>query len=232
MVRAGTDEGRPRARRDGAGWRIPRLVLALLLSDLVLIGLYLGDAASGGALGPNVDLNREGNLPTRFAAGQLATVAVVFGVVALRWFDPREPRTWLLWGLPLLFSVLALDELMRFHERAGLWLDELPGADRRELPLRRTGIWMFAIGVPFVVGLAGYFRLVRSFFGRRALTLAGVGFAVFMGGAIGFETFANFVDSGSREETIQVLAEEGSELVGVTVILWGAYVAAFSSGAR
>lgn len=185
----------------------------------MLIALYLGDAP-GHPIGTEVDLNREGNLPTYFAASQLAVVGVLTAVATAARFVPRHARTWLLWVLPVLFLTLATDEVLRLHEDIGLMLDDLPGADRRDLPFDRTGIWMFALGLPFSAALIWYGYLIRDLFPADSMLLAGIGFAIFMGGAIGIETLANFVDPGSRAETLQVLGEEGLELVGVTIILW------------
>lgn len=197
-------------------------VVAFFVADAAVIGAYLVSAATP-PIEPELDLNREGNLPTYFAAAQLTVVGALMAVVAAARFSPRWVRSWLLLGMPVLFVVLAADEVLRLHEDVGLMLDDLPGADRRELPFNRTGIWMFAVGLPFTATLFWYGHLVRGFFPFAPTMLAAAGFGIFMGGAIGIEIFANFVEPGTDAETIQVVGEEGFELIGVTVILWAVH---------
>ena len=217
----------PPQRESARSWwpgSLPRptwVVVAFFLADVGLIGVYWLDASEH-RFGSEVDLNREANLPTYFAATQLAVVGLVVGLLVARRVDAQHRRSWLLLLLPLLMFGLAADELVRVHEDVGLMLDHLPGANRRDLPFDRTGIWMFVVGLPFTIGLFWWGYLIRDFFPRTHLFLAGLGFGLMLGGAIGVETFANFVEPGSRAETFQVLGEEGLELIGVTTILWAA----------
>lgn len=201
-----------------------------LLADLIVIALYVVDSVTGRPIGRFVDLNQEYNLPALYSSAQLFVVGAVLAFYVWTRIDRRTPRSWLLLALPLIFFALAADEALMGHERAGVFLDDVvPGAEREELIFSRTGLWMFLIGIPFI-GMTGSFVYVtRRYFPREVLLIALLGFVVMMGGALGVEMLSNFVDDGTRVFRVQVLAEEGAELIGVTVLL-GAALALHSPG--
>jgi hypothetical protein len=57
------------------------------------------------------------------------------------------------------------DEVATLHERLGNKLDIfLPGGSRQNTLFSTTGIWMFAIGVPFLALVGFLFLSVRTYF--------------------------------------------------------------------
>ena len=204
---------------------------AFLAADLLLLVLYAVDSLAGRPIGHFVDLNRELNLPTAYASAQLLVVAVLLALDARVRFDAGALEGWALWGLPLMFAGLAADEALRGHEKLGLLIDEVvPGAERSQLPFDETGLWMFIIGIPFVVVTGLFVYRFRTLYPRRLLVVGAIGFGIFMGGALGLETLASFFEYGSSEARYQIAAEEGAELIGVTVILGAAFALARERG--
>lgn len=203
----------------------PTLVGLFFVADILLIVLHVVDAAASQPLGNLVDLGKERNLPTAFASLQLLVIGGFLASFAREQLAQVRPGSWMLWLLPLLFFLLATDEVIGIHEKTGLLIDELvPAVERDHLIFSDTGIWMFAIGGPFILITTSFIYLMRSYFtAPGVLSKAALGFGVFMGGAIGIETLSNFVESGSTAHTIQVVVEEGAELVGATVIMWAAH---------
>ena len=173
-----------------------------------------------------LDLGKEGNLPTWYSSIQWFCVAILLGIFAHRNFSLSQRKSWLLLTLPLLFLVLSLDEVAQIHEWLGKMSDMLlPGGSRKNTLFSQTGIWMFAIGVPFlalfvvlILSLRIYFQRVPGAFAKIFL-----GTLFMLAGTIGIETLTNFITPGSVFGVLQVLSEEFCEMLGGTIVLWGSY---------
>ena len=85
---------------------------------------------------------------------------------------------------------------------------------------------MFLIGVPFLAFFVALILSLRTYFRRApgALVKMLLGMALFLAGAIGIETLANFVVlRSSLYYVLQVFSEELCEMLGSTMVLWGSY---------
>ncbi len=218
------------------GGRIPWLVVPFFAMNLALGAAFLFVSALDlpyGKLNGFFNLEAERNLPTWYSTLQLFVLAVMTGLFAASRFDRTQPRSWFLWGLTLVFLAMSMDEIAEIHEYLGYESDVLlPGGDRKQTPFGYTGIWMFLIGVPFLLFALGLVMSVRRYFAAAPGVLKKfiVGFLVLVGGASGVETAANFVVLGSAWHVVQVFFEETMEMTGVTIMLWGAYDLVRASG--
>lgn len=210
--------------------RPPRLWLiaaALIAVDLVFGALYLGSIYTPKLAFFRVshgmwDLDAEGNVPSWYSSTQLFCVAVVVGVIAWREFRWRRLGTWPLLLATLLFAFLSADEGAEIHERVAAGIDRVFGG-RAHTVAPRTGVWVFILGPTLLIfGLAlawaGRGYLLRD---RVATAIGLAGGAIFLGAAVGLETYSNYLRVGGGYLT-EVCVEEVSEMVGVTLMLWGA----------
>jgi hypothetical protein len=84
---------------------------------------------------------------------------------------------------------------------------------------------MFLFGIPFVAGLFGLVFVLRKYLS----TVPGVlpkfllGLAVLFTGATLIEILSNFTHAGSLGYHLEIVCEEGFEMLGVTIILWALY---------
>lgn len=211
--------------------RIPIPVLVLFAIDVLLAVAYLGDRLLGRPFGPIVtrliDLNAERNIPTWFSSMQLFLVGMLFLVLACV-LTERKVRG----GIPLFFLLaltffgLSLDEFAGIHEEFAFLIDALllPGGDRADTIFARTGIWMFVLGIPFLIFMLLLVRsLHRHIAGAGVTRLFLVGFAVFLVSATGTEMLTNFVYERPFWRMLQAVAEEFGEMVGVTIMFWASY---------
>lgn len=206
----------------------PWPVCALFAIDLALGLAYLGDRKVGSpwrALRNFIDLGGEGNLPAWYSSMQLAAVALLFGLFAARNFRSSHRGSWALALLPALFLLLSLDEVAQIHEMLGGKSDALfPGGTRKGTAFHRTGIWMFVLGLPFLLVLLLLWPAVSKWLRgapgvERKLVL---GFALLLGGALGVETVSNFMADGIAA-ILEAFLEETLEMAGATVLFWAGY---------
>lgn len=173
-----------------------------------------------------LDLDSEHSLPAWYASIQWFIASALFGsfVILLRrgW---RSAMT----ALALVCLAFSADEIVGFHEWLGQRTDALlPGGDRANTVLWRTGIWPLIIGVPVVLLLGGMLVQVRRMYAPapRAFRLLVLGFALMFGGALLVELGANLVvdpDDNQGLALLQLICEELLEMLGVTLIIWSAY---------
>lgn len=209
--------------------RVPAVVATFFVADLTLGAAYILDYLADhpyGQLSLFLDLNKEGNLPTWYSSVQWFSVAILWGLFAQRNFRRSQAASCLLLILPLVFLALSLDEVAQIHEWLGVRSDSLlPGASRKNTMFSHTGIWMLVFGVPFVAGFTALALSLRSYFCRAPGAFRKIlwGMAVMLAGALGIEMLSNFVVADSLYGTLQVFAEELSEMLGATMVLWGSY---------
>jgi hypothetical protein len=208
---------------------IPSFILTLVIIDLTLGIAYIFNDLAGHPyriLTIFLDLDGEANLPTWYASIKWFCVATLLGIFAHHNVTLSQRKSWLLVILSLVFLALSLDEVAQIHERLGKQSDILlPRGSRKHTLFSRTGIWMFVIGVPFLVFFVVLIFSIRSYFQRSpsALVKMLLGMAITLAGAIGVETLRNFVTPHSVYSTLQILLEEWCEMLGATVLLWGSY---------
>lgn len=209
--------------------RVPALILVLFIIDIALgLGYIFNELLRRPywKLTALLDLNREGNLPTWYPSIQWFCVAIFLGLFAHRNFSLRQKRSWLLVVVSLLFLVLSLDEVAEIHEWLGQEVDVLlPGGTRHNTLVHSTGIWMLAIGVPFLALFIVLISSIKIYFqgAPDALLKILLGMLIMLIGALRFETLANFVTPRTKYRVLQIFLEEFCELVGGTTVLWGSY---------
>lgn len=201
---------------------VPAVILILFAADFSLTLTYLANSMAGhsiNGLNALVDLNGEGNLPTWYSSVKLFAVAASFGLLSR--IERPFVGSWLFALLALAFLGLSADETVQIHESVGTKLDIfLPGGDRENTVVSKTGIWMFVIGIPAVAAMAFLFWYARSYLriAPEAFIKYFIGLVVFAIGAMGMETLSNFV-AGEAYVAV-VAAEELLEMLGVTILLW------------
>jgi hypothetical protein len=208
--------------------QIPAPVLAFFAIDLCLGSAYVLGHLAGRPRGfaRLLDLNLENNLPTWYSAIQWFCVAGLLAVFSVHNLRRSDKKSWLLMSLPVAFLGMSIDEVASIHEGIGRMSDALlPGNTREGTLFRRTGIWMFLVGTPFVVLFLALIRSVRTYFGTSpgALAKIGGGVACALAGALGLEVLSNFVAPGSTGSVVQIVTEEMCELMGATLVLWGSW---------
>jgi len=208
--------------------RIPPLIALFFIVDGALALMYIANYLIGQPYRPLnvfVDLDGEGNLPAWYSSIQWFSVAILTGLFAYRNASFSNKKSWSLVVLPLLFLMLSLDETTEIHEFLGKMSDQLLPGGRQNTLLPHTGIWMFLVGLPFMLLLCVLIVRVRAYFVRAsgALYKIVLGMAVMLAGAIGVETFSNVVARDSIYSVLQIWSEESLEMVGATIVLWGSY---------
>ena len=218
--------------------RIPPLVLALFASGLSLALLYVAfrfiDVPSD-TLRVWTNLDNEKSIATWFSTVQLLVPSILLAPLIVSAFARRQGHPWALLLLALLFVGLSADESIEAHEYLGNLSDKmLPNDDRGATFFSATGIWMFVLGVPFVIVLGLLIRTLRGEFARvpGVTTKLIVGGAIWLGGALGIELLRNVVDHDSALGIAQVFFEETAEMMGVTVMVWGFYQLLIGCGFR
>ncbi|MEX0803126.1 MAG: hypothetical protein WD688_07405 [Candidatus Binatia bacterium] len=180
-----------------------------------------------------LDLDKESNIPSWYSSIQWFSVAALLGLFAFHNFSFSQRKSWLLMMLPTVFLAFSMDEVAQVHEWLGTESDRfLPDASRKNILFSRTGIWMFLIGVPFLALFIALILSLRTYFrgAPGALVKMLLGMAIFLAGAIGIETLANFVVPRSLYFMIQVFSEELCEMLGSTIVLWGSYELLYRHG--
>jgi hypothetical protein len=208
--------------------RIPPVILIFFIIDLALGLAYIVNYLAGQPFRPLtllLDLNGECNLPSWYSSMQWLCVAILLGIFAYRNFSRSSRRSWLLVALALLFLAFSVDEVAQIHEGLGKRTDiMLPGGTRKDTPFAHTGIWMFALGVPFILFFGWLAYSARVYFRRApgAFVKLVLGMVVFLTGAIGIEALSNLVVPGSAFDILENFVEEVMfEMVGSTIVLWG-----------
>jgi hypothetical protein len=191
--------------------------VAWLAADLVILVLYLLSLFLEPGFPRSVfSLNGELNLPAWFSAVQISFMAWIWVAIAVTaWSQSRRgPQAGAaIVVVALLFA--SVDEAVALHE--------LIATETFDAAFPRTGYWVF-VYLPIVLGGAlavlllwrESLRAHASAFGLLAL-----GGAIYVLAAGGVELLINAVVPGSALETLEVLIEEGGEMLGTTVAIWG-----------
>lgn len=206
--------------------KIPQVIKPFLLIDMLLCVAYLANHMLGkpySAITTLLDLNGEHGLGMWYSSMQLFCIFLLsffFCYIKFRQNKKLLP----LMILPTLFLLMSIDEAIQIHEWLGQQTDHiLMGHDRDDTSFRRTGGWMFAIGIPFIILFIVYANSIWQHFqsNQQAFKKLLLGMAVMLTGAIGLETLVNFISY--EYKFFEVVLEEGMEMVGATIMLWAAY---------
>lgn len=209
--------------------RIPPLILVLLAIDLAIGLAYVLNYWAGRPYRPLsllLDLNGECNLPSWYSSVQWFGAAALFALFAYRRFDRSSPRSWLLIVVALMFLAFSFDETVQIHEAVGKRTDVLlPGGARAGSAFGHTGIWMFVVGIPFLVFFVYLILATRIYFeqapGAFVKLLAGMG--IFLAAATGIEALSNLVTPGTAYDVLENFFEEVLEMAGSTIVVWSGY---------
>src|SRR5262249_56979998 len=107
----------------------------------------------------------EGNLPGGYSSMKRFPAGLLLAAFARRRIARRDPPSWVLALLPLTLFAMSADEVAQIHERIGNHSDALlPGGWRGNTIFAETGIWMFLLGIPFIVFLIWLLRRTRGYF--------------------------------------------------------------------
>lgn len=198
----------------------PRRVLQALIACITLLAA-LGLATAGSELTWLFHLNGEENLPTWFAAGQLFAAAVLALLIAEKHRSRALPFAWHWSILSGGLALVAIDELVEWHERIGQWVHD---------QYETSGLFLYGWVIPY--GLAAclvalcYFRFWLHLPARvrRSFLLGSV---LLVGGAIGFECFGGWWASHyghGRGTSAIAWFEECSEKVGAAILIYALLV--------
>ena len=161
-------------------------------------------------------------MPSFFSAFQLALGAAL----ACGCYRSSGHRVWVI--VTLILGYMAIDQLFAIHERVGTEVRAIfgacPGEEcQLEIGPTTTAYWV-VVFVPFVAVFGGALFLgLRSILARRDLCLLILAAAIFLLGAVGFESWQvygrSLDEQWFRTEIGQrvLLAEEGLEMIGVTL---------------
>jgi hypothetical protein len=203
----------------------PRPIRLLLLGDLALGLLYLGNKLAGA---PSVkvtrllDLDGEANLPTWFSSMQWAAGAALVGFVCMRRHEKKASAALACLALSLLFLALSVDEVSQIHEKLSIGVSGKLGSGQG----RFKGMWLPALGLPMLAIAALCVRQMKPVFDAvpGSLRRLVLGLGVFGLGAFVIEPVLNIL--GVRAAPALILLEETLEMIGVTFVLWSLFALA------
>ncbi len=206
--------------------RVPRIIMAFFLIDVGLCIAYIIDNLIGqpySATTRLLNLDGESSISTWYSSMQLFCVFILSALYCYHKFKGKDKLSILIF-LPIIFLLMSIDESVQIHEGLGNISDILfPSGSREGTNFYRTGIWMFVFGLPFLALFVGFVnslkRLVYS--SLPSLKKLMIGMVIMLTGALGFEFVSNFINDNYIY--IEVVFEEGLEMIGVTVMFWAVY---------
>lgn len=230
-----------------ASLRVPPWIAALFAMNLLVvlapaIDFWLGTPYSVVRRALNLDSEQSG--PAWYSAILWFVAGAQFGLVAIaaRRQEGRLPRIQAMFaplaGFALLCVVFSAEEIVGIHEWIGRKSDALlPGGDRKNIALWRTGVWPLVLGIPVVALLAVLVVRMRRLFepSRRAFRLLAIGLAIMFTGALAVELTANMIHIAEQARGLvlfQRICEEFLEMTGATFVVWSAYELLYDYGFR
>ncbi len=208
------------------GLKIPHIIKLFLLTDTLLCAAYLVNYSLGmpySAITTLLDLNGEHSLGMWYSSMQLFCIFLLTCLFCCTKFKQNK-QLWSLMILPSFFLFMSIDEAIQIHEWLGQQTDHIfIGDNRYQTSFKRTGAWIFVIGIPFIILFKAYVSAIKQHFlnHQQAFKKLLLGIAIMLGGAVGMETFVNFINH--EHLFLEVVLEEGMEMVGATIMLWAAY---------
>lgn len=218
------------ARVAGWLWGATALVVALGVFREIYVASFGIDTALRD-LG-QIALDAEATVAAWYSSALMIAVAALLACIAVltRAAGKRHGLHWTV--LAIVFLAMSIDETASFHEVA-----IRPLRDFFDLSGALYFSWV-VIAVPAVLALAlAYLPFLLALPTRFALWFAGAG-AVYVAGALGLEFaggyFISTYGDGSLAYTLEFVAEETLEMIGLTIFLTGllAFVLERFPGAR
>ncbi|MBN4054496.1 hypothetical protein JYT87_02180 [Nitrospira defluvii] len=206
--------------------KLPHTVMIFLLIDIGLCIAYTINHLSGHSfskLTSLLDLDGENSIASWYSSTQFFCVFIssaIFSYHKIR----ENSKSFPLIVLPIMFLLMSIDESVQIHEWLGLKSDILfSSGSRIGTPFQNTGIWMFVFGLPFLALFLLIVYSLKHHFSDKpfAFEKLVIGMIIMLIGALGFETLSNFIGKGFL--FIEIVLEEGLEMIGVTVMFWAMY---------
>ena len=209
--------------------RISKQIGIFFALDATLSLAYLGNYFAGEPhwlVSIMLDLDGEDSVCAWYSSIKFFCIFLLGLLFASKKYNPKNTSTYLLFGLPAIFLFFSIDESVMIHEWLGLFSDRfLPEGTRKATIFHETGIWMFVLGIPFLIVFSWLAYLTKSHFAEYpgSLTKIVTGMMILLLGALGIETVGNFEDGSAIVYMLQVFFEESFEMLGATIMLWGMY---------
>jgi hypothetical protein len=172
-------------------------------------------------------LDGEGNLPSWYSSVQLLFASAALGIIGLYRRQETNPYGWHWLTLSLLFLCLAIDEASSIHEMAAPPIERwLETAGRLDSVLSIVGTpWLLA-AIPFTIIVFLVFVQFLWNLPRATMILFIIGGGLYVAGAVGVEDLAgHYLGNPGASETftyqIMITVEEGLEMLGIVVFLYG-----------
>jgi len=172
-----------------------------------------------------LDLDGEVSVSAWYSSTQLFCIFVFSAIYACKKIDESR-RSFLIVGLPVVFLMMSIDESVQLHEWLGKMSDVLlQDESRKGTIFEATGIWMFVIGLPFLITFFVWAYAVKEYFLEDipSFIKLNIGMVVLLLGALGVEIVTNFTYHDMNIYVFEVFIEEGLEMLGATIILWAVY---------
>ncbi|MGD9508509.1 MAG: hypothetical protein AB7I59_14785 [Geminicoccaceae bacterium] len=198
---------------------VHKMIWMLLATDLALITVFLTLSLSGYSV-EVLAIGLERSIPNWYSAAKLLILAQLLAFVAWQVSADTWRETLVLLAPALLFMFMSVEEVAAVRDR---FERALVPADRADVAPLLAHAGNLLSGFVLVVTLAAiakaYARIVGPSNASAAKAVAGV--AIFLLGAVGVELV--FDEPGRQAPRIwPAAAEEGAELVGVTILIWAA----------
>ncbi|MFW2438837.1 MAG: hypothetical protein ACN4GR_05640 [Arenicellales bacterium] len=171
------------------------------------------------------NLSGEKNVPALFSSVQLLLVGIVFLSIAYQTKQQNYPSPLFFAILGAGFIFLSFDEFFSVHERITRMF-----VHNKMVPRFKGdhGIWVapyLFIGLVFFISTYGKFVAMWNKF-RNETTLMAAGFMIFLAGAVGMEVigYQYLMDESSPRYLykLEVAIEEFLEMMGISIVLYGA----------
>lgn len=170
-----------------------------------------------------LNLNSEDSLSTWYSSTQLFCVFILSALFSY-YKIKQNNKSLILFIFPIIFLLMSIDESVQIHEWLGSMSDILfSSGHRKGTYFQKTGIWMFVIGLPFLALFLLFAHSLKQQISDKPSSLKKlvIGMLIMLTGALGFELLSNFTENTLL--VIEVVFEEGLEMIGVTVMLWAVY---------
>lgn len=204
---------------------LPPIIAIFLVSDIALCAAYLVNILLGqpfSKLTALLDLNGENSLPSWYSSMQFFFIFLLATVYVCNQFR-NKIKSITLAILPAIFLMMSIDEAVQIHEWLGRRSDVLlSGGSRVGTAFEKTGIWILVLGLPFLGLFLLWARTLKRYVSdNSSLNKLVLGVCIMLSGALGCEFLSNFIGSSFLEA--ELIAEEGLEMIGSTVMLWAVY---------
>lgn len=207
--------------------RLPkRIIVAAVICELVLVGIYSFDVATAAqfqTLHALFDLDSEGNIPAWFSSSQLFCVAIAFWSCALRKRRGAKPSKlfFAIAGLGALYA--SSDETAQIHERVTAfmgqrYIDWLPQYAAHHFLFVMVAVALLLTVCQFLAD--DLISLWKSY--RPAVLIGLLGVAIALTGGMGVETLGYKIFQGNTESVwykVEVAVEEFMEMFGGSLVL-------------